>query len=83
MPVNYDPHDVYQGRAVASPDNSRRHSPPQQSSGLAYDDAQDYPPPHGTHQQYPSQQNDPYGVYYNQRGHYGEDTRGGGAGYAV
>lgn len=83
VPVNYDPHDVYQGRAVASPDNSRRHSPPQQSSGLAYDDAQDYPLPQGTHQQYSSQQNDPYGVYYNQRGHYGEDTRGGGTGYAV
>jgi len=42
---SYDPHDVYQGRGVPSPDNSRRPSPLGSSSGLAYDDdAQDYPP---------------------------------------
>jgi hypothetical protein len=37
---SYDPHDVYQGRAAAAADPSRRRSPP--SSGLAYDDPSSY-----------------------------------------
>lgn len=48
---SYDPHDVYQGRAVPSPDNSRRPSPlgssglSRPASGLAYDDdGQEYLP---------------------------------------
>lgn len=46
---NYDPHDVYQGRAAPDSHTSRRQSPPassdaRSSGGLAYDDPQD----HGT-----------------------------------
>jgi len=42
---SYDPHDVYQGRATAPQQQAQRRSPPlsQAPSGLAYDDAPDYP----------------------------------------
>ncbi|KAF8211226.1 hypothetical protein K438DRAFT_1568102 [Mycena galopus ATCC 62051] len=83
---SYDPHDVYQGRAVPSPRPQQRTPPPsslgQPVSGLAYDDADAYggytTSPLPQQQQYPSQgQPNPQGMWNPGR----DVERGGGGGY--
>lgn len=86
---NYDPHDVYQGRAIPSGQVPRR-TPPSSalarpSSGLAYDDVQDYPSPvsGGHNPQYSSQPQyqsfQTQDVYGGQPQHH--QQRSGGRGY--
>jgi hypothetical protein len=83
---SYDPHDVYQGRAVPSPRPQQRTPPPsslgQPVSGLPYDDADAYggytTSPLPQQQQYPSQgQPNPQGMWNPGR----DVERGGGGGY--
>ncbi|KAF8165455.1 hypothetical protein B0H34DRAFT_762657 [Crassisporium funariophilum] len=71
---SYDPHDVYQGRAGSTPPTQQhRRSPPssvgQAPSGLAYDDASDYPSQYshspGIYGPPQTHANDPYGGYPN------------------
>jgi hypothetical protein len=78
---SYDPHDVYQGRAVPSPRPQQRTPPPSAPgrpvSGLAYDDADAYggytASPLPQQQQYPT----PQGMWNPGR----DVERGGGGGY--
>ncbi|KAF7352882.1 hypothetical protein MVEN_01255500 [Mycena venus] len=84
---NYDPHDVYQGRAVPSPRPQQRTPPPNsalgrpESNGLAYDDADAYGGYSASPQQpqYPMQghqQPNPQGMW-----NPGRDVERGGGGY--
>lgn len=76
---NYDPHDVYQGRATHL-DTPQRRSP---ASGLAYDDASHYStgslPAYGV--QPPS--DNPYGNTHGQQGTYHQQSQQGGYMYAM
>jgi hypothetical protein len=59
----YDPHDVYQGRTLTSPDGSQRRSPHpiSPSSGLAYDSTAHYT---GTQQGYDPSMSSPHSAAY-------------------
>ncbi|KAJ7276316.1 hypothetical protein B0H12DRAFT_1227470 [Mycena haematopus] len=80
---SYDPHDVYQGRAVPSPRPQQRTPPPsslgQPVSGLAYDDADAY----GGYTSSPQQQQYPMQGQPNPQGMWnpGRDVERGGGGY--